>query len=42
MVGEEMLLAVDGAGWCCPCGACDAEEGWEELVVEWVVGVVGW
>ena len=37
-----MLLAVDDANWSCPCGACDADEGWEELVVELVVGVVGW
>ena len=35
-----MLLAIDGVDWCCPCGAGDADEGWEELVVELVVGAV--
>ena len=32
---------IDGADWCCPCGAGGAGGRWELLVDE-LVGAVGW
>ena len=41
MTLASVVGVIDGADWCCPCGAGGAGGNWELLVDE-LVGAVGW